>query len=171
MKAVKITLGIIIALSIVFFATGLFIKESTYKVEIEVNKPISETFQVFNDISLIEKWIPEIKSMEAITEKPGKIGSEYRVTMDNQGEVMTMKEKVLAYVPNEKVTLYFDAEGVVKTDDYSFQSNGNSTKIVMSVAYQGESYILNCVIPYFKGTFKGIDETYLNSFKEYIEKQ
>lgn len=171
MKAVKITLIIIVVLSVIFFATGLVVKENHYSLEIEVDKPISETFLLFNDTSKVKEWIPEFTSIEAIVEKPGKTGSEYRIKVDNNGQEMTMKEKVLAYVENEKVTLYFDAEGVLKTDDYSFTSDGGKTKIILNVAFQGESYILSCVFPYFKGTFKGIDKTYLENFKAFAEKQ
>ncbi|MEQ6124806.1 SRPBCC family protein [Pseudotenacibaculum sp. MALMAid0570] len=171
MKAVKIILYILVALTLIFFGTGLVVKESNYTMEIEINKPLSETFKIFNDQSTISEWIPEITKIEAINEKPGITGSEYRITMDNEGQVMTMKEKVLAFVENEKVTLYFDAEGMFKTDDYSFVSEGSKTKIILNVAYQGKSYILNCVFPYFKGTFKGIDQKYLENFKEFAEKQ
>ncbi len=38
----------------------------------------------------------------------------------NQGQEITMTEKVMAYVQNEKVTLFFDAENMLKTDDYVF---------------------------------------------------
>ena len=88
-----------------------------------------------------------------------------------EGQLMTMKEKVLAYINNEKVTLHFDAEGVLKTDDYTFSSEGNKTKVTLNATYQAESYILGCIFPYFKGTFRGIDEKYLNNFKVYLEKQ
>ena len=77
----------------------------------------------------------------------------------------------MAFNQDEKVTLYFDAEGVLKTDDYVFSSNGNKTKITLNVTYQGESYILNCIFPYFKGTFKGVDKKYLDNFKAFAEKQ
>jgi len=171
MKAVKIILYILIVVTIIFFGTGLIVKESTYKVEITVNKSLSETFKLFNDLSKVKQWIPEFQSIDTIVEKPNKVGSEYRITVDNNGQSVTMKEKVLAYINNEKVTLYFDAEGVLKTDDYTFNSDGSATKIVLNSTYQGESYILSCIFPYFKGTFRGVDEKYLNNFKAYAEKQ
>lgn len=171
MKAVKVILAILVVLTLIFFGTGLVVKENNYSLEVEVNKPISETFRLFNDQSTIKEWIPEFEKIEVINEKPGVTGSEYRITVDNNGEMVSMKEKVLAYVENEKVTLYIDAEGVLKTDDYNFSSEGGKTKIKLNVSYQGESYILNCVFPFFKGTFKGIDEGYLQNFKAFAEKQ
>ena len=171
MKTVKVILTILVILSVLFLGTGLVIKENKYSTEITINKPLSETFKLFNDQESIRQWIPEIQKFEAIVEKPGVTGSEFRITMDNNGETVTMKEKVLAYVEDEKVTLYFDAEQVLKTDDYTFISDGESTKIQLNVTFQAESYIMSCMFPYFKGAFKSVDEKYLNNFKAFAEKQ
>ena len=170
MKAVKVVLAILIVLTLIFFGTGLVIKENKYSVEITIDKPIDQTFKSFNNQETISEWIPEITKIETIDKKPGITGSQYRITMDNEGQIMTMKEKVLSYVENEKVTLYFDAEGVLKTDDYTFTSEGGSTKITLDVTFEGDSYILNCIFPYFKGVFKGVDEKSLNNFKAFAEK-
>jgi uncharacterized protein YndB with AHSA1/START domain len=169
MKTVKVIITILIVLSILFFGTGLVIKENKYSTEVTIDKSLSETFALFNQQDSISKWIPEVTKVEIIQEKPGFVGSEYRIIMDNQGQLMTMKEKVLAYVENKKLTFYFDAEGVLKTDDYSFTTDGKKTTIKLEVSFQAESYILSCLFPYFKGTFKGVDNKNLNSFKAFAE--
>jgi uncharacterized protein YndB with AHSA1/START domain len=169
MKTVKVILTILVILSLLFLGTGLVIKENRYSTEIHINKSLSETFRMFTDQETMNQWIPEITKIETIEEKPGLVGSEYRITLDNQGQTMTKKEKILAYVQNQKVTFYFDAEGVLKTDDYTFVSDGNSTTIKLDVTFQAEKYILSCMFPYFKGIFKGVDERYLNNFKVFAE--
>ena len=171
MKTVKITLYTIIVLSVVFFGTGLIIKETNYETKVEINKPLSETFTLFNKISNMTEWIPEIQSIEVVNEKPGKIGSTYKVTVENAGQEIVMQQKVLAYVENEKVTLYFDAENMLKTDDYIFTTEGNTTVVTHQSKCTSESYITSCIFPYFKGRLKKIDQGYLNNFKAFAEKQ
>ena len=171
MKAVKIILYTIIVLSVVFFATGLIVKETNYTTEVEINKPLSETFTLFNDMSTMKEWIPEVKSIESIDEKPGKTGSTYKIIVEDNGQQIEMQEKVLAYVTNEKVTLFFDANNMLKTDDYIFRAEGNKTIITHHTKSQSKSYIMSCMFPYFKGTFKRIDQEYLNNFKRFSEKQ
>ena len=171
MRTVKIILYILIFLTVVFFGTGLIIKENKYTVTITVNKSISETFQLFNDLSTVKEWIPEFQSIDTVQQKPEKTGSEYRISINNDGQIMTMKERVMAYIEDEKVTLHFDAEGVLKTDDYTFSKDEVGTKVTLQSNFRGKSYILNCIFPYFKGTFRGIDEKYLNNFKAFAEKQ
>ncbi|MFY9242380.1 MAG: SRPBCC family protein [Polaribacter sp.] len=171
MKTIKVILGIITALVVVFFATGLIVKEVNYTAEVSVNKSVEEVFTTFNNSEKIKNWIPEVKSFEVLNENVGKTGSTYKIVVENQGQEITMTEKVMAYVPNEKVTLFFDAENMLKTDDYVFKQNNGITTISLNASCQSDSYIMACIFPYFKGTFKNQDQTYLNNFKEFVEKQ
>lgn len=169
MKSIKIILGIITVFVLAFLLTGLFLKETTYLAEVSVDKPIEEVFKVFNNSENIKNWIPEVQSVEVVNENPGKTGSVYRVVVLNQGQEITMTEKVLAYVPNEKVTLFFDAEGMLKRDDYTFTEKDGVTNITLKASCQSDTYIMACIFPYFKGTFKEQDQSYLNNFKAFIE--
>jgi uncharacterized membrane protein len=169
MKTIKIILGIITALVLVFFATGLLVKETNYKAQVSVNEPLADVFTTFNNTENVKNWIPEIKTVETINENVGKTGSSYKIVLDNQGQEITMTEKVVAYVPNEKVTLFFDAENMLKKDDYVFTENNGVTTITLNSSCRSDSYIMACMFPYFKSTFQDQDQAYLNNFKTYIE--
>ena len=171
MKAVKIILGIVTAWVVVFFSTGLLVKETTYEVRVEIQKPLSEVFTAFNDQEKLLTWMPEIKSIEPINVKPGIVGSEYKIIVENQGKEMEMNEKVMAFIPNKKVTLFFDADDMLKTDEYNFSFSDGKTTIIKDVICKSNSYLMSCLFPYFKGTFTDIDQKYLEDFKTYIEKQ
>ena len=170
MKTIKIILGVITFFVLAFFLTGLFVKETTYKAYITLNKPISEVFKDFSTSENIKKWIPEIKSLKVINENPGKVGSTYEIVINNSGQDITMTQKVLAFVPNEKLTFYFDAENMLKTDDYIFTEKEGITTIQLNAICVSDSYIMACMFPYFKGTFQAQDQGYLNSFKAFAEK-
>lgn len=169
MKTIKIILGTITALVLVFFATGLLVKETNYKAQVSVNESLTEVFTTFNNTENVKNWILEIKTVETINENVGKTGSSYKIVLDNQGQEITMTEKVVAYVPNEKVTLFFDAENMLKKDDYVFTENNGVTTITLNSSCRSDSYIMACMFPYFKSTFQDQDQAYLNNFKTYIE--
>ena len=171
MKVIKIILGIIIAFSLAFFATGLIVKETTYTAEVSLKKPVKEVFKEFNDAGNIKNWIPEIQSVEAVNKNPGITGNVYNIVVLNQGQEIAMTEKIMAYVPNEKVTLFFDAENMLKKDDYLFTEENGKTVITLNARCQSESYIMACMFPLFKGTFQEQDQSYLNNFKSFVEKQ
>ncbi|MCL7765183.1 SRPBCC family protein [Polaribacter sp. Z014] len=171
MKTIKIILGIISTIVVAFLLTGLFVKETTYTATISVNKSVEEVFKIFNNSEDIKNWIPEVQSFEVMNDNPGKTGSIYKIVVLNQGQEITMTEKVMAYVPNEKVTLFFDAEGMLKKDDYTFTEENGVTTITLNVSCQSETYLMACVFPFFKGTFIEQDQSYLNNFKAFAEKQ
>ena len=171
MKKIKIILIIISTIVLVFLLTGLFVKETTYRAEVNVNKSIKVVFEIFNNSENIKNWVPEVKSFEIVNTNPGKTGSVYKIVIDNKGQEVTMTEKVMAYVPNEKVTLFFDAEGMLKRDDYIFKEKDGVTTITLNTSCQSDSYILACIFPYFKGTFQKQDQSYLNNFKAFAEKE
>lgn len=171
MKTIKIILGIISAIVLVFFATGLIVKDTNYTSEVFIKKPVSDVFKVFNNSENIKNWIPEIKSFEVIKENPGKTGSSYKIVIESQGQEITMTEKVMAFVPNEKVTLFFNAENMLKTDDYVFTEKNGSTTITLNSSCKSNSYIMACIYPYFKSTLQKQDQTYLDNFKDYIEQK
>lgn len=169
MKTIKIILGLITAITLVFFATGLFVKETNYEVSITIQKPVEEVFKKMINPENTKNWIPEIKEKTIINKNIGVTGSEYQVVVNNQGEDIKMKEKVMAYVPNEKYTLFYDAENMLKTNDYVFTSESNQTTITLNASCTSDSYIMSCLFPYFKGTFKEQDATYLENFKSFVE--
>ncbi|WBX75248.1 SRPBCC family protein [Tenacibaculum ovolyticum] len=170
MKAVKIVLGIVTALVLVFLLTGVIVTEVKYTAEIEINKPINEVFKNFENVDFMKKWLPEVKSIEPIEEKVGVVGSTYTMTVINQGQEMKMVEKITAYIPNEKMTFQFDSDQMTKIDDYNFIANGNKTKMIQNCSVNSKSYITACLFPYFKGTFKNLSLSYMKRFKEEVEK-
>lgn len=169
MKAVKVILGIVIVLTLAFFATGLIVKDVKYSVEVEINKPIAEVFAKFENPTSLKEWMPEIKSIETLNEKPGKIGSTYKMIVENQGQEMEMTEKIMAYVLNEKMTFEFDSDQMLKTDDFKFVANGNSTKMIQNCTVEAKSYIMGCMFPYFKSKLEEVSLGYMNRFKEMVE--
>ena len=112
---------------------------------------------------------PEYNAIEVIELKPGITGSIYNIKVLHNNQTTIIREKVLAYVKNEKITLFIDKDGVVERDDYTFSSDGSQTVINLSSSYQAKSYLLSCVLPFYKFKFKKIDEVFLNNFKRFLE--
>ena len=170
-KILKIVLGIIGVVAVIFLATGLIVKETTYEVSTTIDKPIEQVFTAFNDHTKLQEWIPNIKSFDPIDEKERKVGSTYKMIVDEKGKNFEMKETIIEYVKNEKIGLEFDAQGMFKTDAITFVSEGNKTIITNRSICKGTTYLLKCTFPYFKSMFKSTDQTYLENFKAFVEKQ
>jgi phage tail sheath gpL-like len=59
---------------------------------------------------------------------------------------------------------------MLKTDDYTFNEKNGVTTINLNASCQSDSYIMACMFPYFKGTFKAQDQSYLDNFKAFVER-
>ena len=171
MKTIKVILITISALVGAFLVTGLIVKETRYTAEVTLNKPIAEVFSNFAKIDSVKNWIPEIQSVETVHKNPGNTGNVYSLVVLNQGEEITMTEKIMAYIPNEKITLFYDAENMLKKDDYLFSEKNGVTTIRLNASCQSDSYIMACIFPYFKSTFREQDQSYLNNFKTFLEEK
>ena len=169
MKTIKVLLIIISTLVVAFLATGLLVQQTNYSATVSIDKPIDEVFSNFMQIDSVKNWIPDIKSVKAVHINPGITGSVYDVVVLNQGQEIAMTEKIMAYVLNEKVTLFYDAENMLKKDDYLFYEENGITTITLNAACQSESFIMACMFPYFRGTFQAQDQLYLNNFKRLLE--
>jgi len=169
MKTIKVILIIISTLVVAFLATGLLVQQTNYSATVSIDKPIDEVFSNFMQIDSVKNWIPDIKSVKPVNINPGITGSVYDVVVLNQGQEIIMTEKIMAYVLNEKVTLFYDAENMLKKDDYLFSEENGITTITLNAACQSESFIMACMFPYFRGTFQAQDQSYLNNFKIFLE--
>ena len=169
MKIIKVILIIISTLVVAFLATGLLVQQTNYSATVSINKPVDEVFNDFMQIDSVKNWIPDIKSVKPVNINPGITGSVYDVVVLNQGQEIAMTEKIMAYVLNEKVTLFYDAENMLKKDDYLFSEENGITTITLNAACQSESFIMACMFPYFRGTFQAQDQSYLNNFKKFLE--
>lgn len=170
MRAVKIILGIVIFFSLVFFTTGLIFKEIKYTAKTTINKPIKKVFKEFDNDENLKSWIPEIKSIEVVKQNSEKTGNEYQLIVDNQGQEIKVKQQILSYILNEKITLQSIMKDIQKVDDYVFTKSGkDTTTIEFTTKYKSNSYILGCLLPYFKSKFKEQDQKYLDNFKQFVE--
>ncbi len=169
MKTIKIILGIIIVLSVVFFATGLIVKETFYNVEVLINKPIKKVFLDFENPKILKQWVTEIKSITPTNKTTQKVGTTYKMIVEHQGKEATIEKKIIAYTPNEKMTFRFTTDGMLRTDDYTFVSDSTNTKIIQKSTVKSNSYILACVFPWFKGRLKTLSKNQLNLFKKVVE--
>ena len=169
MKTIKVILIIISIVVVAFLATGLLVQQTNYSATVSIDKPIDEVFSNFMQIDSVKNWIPDIKSVKPVNINPGITGSVYDVVVLNQGQEIIMTEKIMAYVLNEKVTLFYDAENMLKKDDYLFSEENGTTTITLNAACQSESFIMACMFPYFRGTFQAQDQSYLNNFKKFLE--
>ena len=171
MKFLKVTGLIILCLFLIFLAIGLISGKQEYQAEVEINKPVSEVFAWFNDHESLSEWIPEVKSFEPINETPNKVGSEYKMLIDSEGQVMEMHETLTGYKENEMIEMVFVAGWMTKNNHFTFQQSELGTILKAKYSVEGNNILAKSMFAFFTKMFKQIDETNLNRFKDFVEAQ
>lgn len=171
MKMLKKSGLILLIVFLAFIGLGLFLNNQEYQLETNINRPVSEVFQLFNDYNRISEWLTEVKSFEPITETENKIGSEYRMIVDNDGKIVELIETVTAYKENELVELNFVSGWMHKYNHFTFSKSENGTKMIAHYTIEGTNPFAKSLFLFFTRTFQEIDSTNLARFKIFAEKQ
>ncbi|NOU58998.1 SRPBCC family protein [Marinifilum caeruleilacunae] len=171
MKFLKIFGIILLVLVLGFLSIGLFSGKQEYQAEVKIYKPVAEVFALFNDQESLLKWLPEVKSFEPIKETPNKVGSEYKMLIDNQGQVMEMHETLTGYKENEMIEMVFVAGWMTKNNHFTFEKLNEGTLLKASYTVEGNNIFAKSMFAFFGSMFKQIDETNLNRFKDFVESQ
>ena len=169
MKAIKIILGIITAIVVIFFITGLFIKETKFVTKVTIQKPVENVFVYLKNQQKFKEWMPEIVSLTPLLEKTGKIGSSYLLIVKKGDTELKIKQKILAFIPNKKITFTFETKDLFKKDEYKLTNNRNETLIKKTSIYKSKSYIMSCVFPYFKSKLQNEEQLFLDRLKNIVE--
>jgi len=169
-KIVKIVFLFIGLVLVVFFATGILFDQTTYTTSVEINKPVNEVFAKFTDVNLLTKWTPNLKTVTVLKETPNKVGTVYEKEIENKGRTLTATQEIKGYEPNKKITYFLDANITLKTDTYVFTVQNGKTTIVDNAVVESNTYLMDCIYPWMKSTFKKMDQTALDNFKAMLEK-
>jgi len=171
MKALKITGVVILLLILGFLSIGFFSVKQVYQAETEIQRPVNEVFQLFNDHEKISEWIPEVKSFEIIQETPNLVGNTYKMMIENEGELMELRETLTGFKKNKMVKMEFSAGWMNKTNHFTFTKTENGTHILANYTVQGNNPFAKSLFAFFTKMFREIDSKNLYQFKQFVEKQ
>ena len=171
MKTLKKSGILLLIIFLAFVALGLFLNKQEYQLETEINRPVEEVFQLFNDHNRLSEWLTEVKSFESITETEDKVGSKYKLMVDNDGKIVELIETLTGYKENETLEIDFTAGWMHKYNHFTFEKSDNGTKIIAKYSIEGTNPFARSLFLFFTKTFQEIDSTNLSRFKTFAEKQ
>jgi len=171
MKTLKKSAFILLIVFLSFVGLGLFLNNQEYQLETNINRPVSEVFQLFNDPYRLSEWLTEVKSFEPITETENKIGNKYKMIVDNDGKMVELIETLTGYKENKMVELNFVSGWMRKYNKFTFSESENGTKMIAHYAIEGTNPFAKSLFLFFTRTFQEIDSTNLARFKIFAEKQ
>ncbi|OFY87916.1 MAG: hypothetical protein A3F72_09130 [Bacteroidetes bacterium RIFCSPLOWO2_12_FULL_35_15] len=142
-----------------------------YKSEIEINKPLDKVIELFDNPDNMKKWMEGLQSFEAISGKPGEVGSKSRLKFKMGKREIEMIETVTVRNLPEEFSGTYEAQGVFNIVKNKFiPLTENRTKYISEQEFQFNGFmkIIGFLMP---GMFKKQSMKYLIDFKNFVEKE
>lgn len=169
MKFLKILIGIILILVIIFFARGLMTPSISYQSEITVDKSIEEAWAVMNDESKISEWLQDITKVEHISGTKGEVGAVTQYTFNQNGQESLVLETLKKTVPNKHVAMDFHMEGAMDMAyAVDFFEKDGKTHIKSSTTNTGQGLIMKSMFSFMQGSFQKQEDINMVNLKKLI---
>lgn len=169
MKYLKYILGVLAVLVIGFFLLGLIKPELSYECEVMVDKPLSESWAVSQDIEKMSDWLDGFQKTEHVSGSPGTVGAISDVYFITDGEEMTIRETITDIVPNESISMSFASDFMDMDYKLTMKSVDGKTKISSSTTAMGNGVVSKSIMALMGSSIKAQEETNLSNLKKTIE--
>jgi len=169
MKILKYLVIFLVLVSASFLAVGFFVPTVTYESTVLVNKPITHSFNVFNNPFYLDKWLPGLKSAKYVSGMPNQIGSTYEMTFEENGEEIIMHEELTGFEVNRLYAFTLTNEALITKVKITFEEVNGKTKITSVSNVRGTNLLYRSLFPFMKFVFEAKDQEAYDNLKDLIE--
>lgn len=169
MKYLKYLLGLLLLLTIIFFALGMITPTVSYENEVVVNKPAAESWATMSDESKMAQWISGFVRTEIVSGEPNTIGTLSNVYVNENGQEMVMQETVTDLKENELLAMNFTMDFMDMDYEITFEEKDGKTNIKSKSKTVGNGMFAKSMISLMKGAMYDQEEKNLNNLKKLID--
>lgn len=142
-----------------------------YRCTVEINKPIDEVVEIWNDENNFKHWQDGFDHIELMSGEHNAVGSKSKILIKQGKREIELTETILvSNLPEEKKALYEHIH-MTNTQSSQFQDLGEGRTLYISeVEYtKFNGFALNILAKLFPGMFKKQSQKWMNQFKEFAE--
>ncbi len=168
-KFLKYFLLIVGSIIIIFLLLGVFMPKQHYEISMEIDAPVEKTFAMFNDTSIMSKWMPSLKSIKNISGNAGEVGSKWKITFLDHGKEIEMTETITEFKTNESFSFNIQNEVMNSDNSFRFIPDGNKTRVETSCTYSGGNIFWKSLFVFINSSVKKQQTTQFEALKKMIE--
>lgn len=142
-----------------------------YAVHIDIDRPIKEVVEKFDNPNNLKKWMEGFQSIEPISGPPGQVGSKSKIVFQMGKRRMEMQETILTRNLPHELAFVYNVNGMNNIVRNKFESLGeNKTRVINDQEFQFKGFmkVMGWLIP---GVFKKQSMKYLVAFKKFVESE
>ncbi len=141
-----------------------------FTTEIEINKPIDQVIELFDNADNMDKWMDGLQSFEHLSGTPGQVGAKSRLKFKMGKREIEMIETITVRNLPDEFSGTYEAKGVFNIVKNKFvKISEDKTKYITENEFQFKGFmkIIAFLMP---GAFKKQSMKYLEDFKKFAEK-
>jgi uncharacterized membrane protein len=141
-----------------------------YTVEIEINKPIDQVIELFDNPSNMKEWMKGLESFEHLSGIPGQPGAKSRLKFKMGKREIEMIETITVRNLPDEFSGTYDAKGVFNVVKIQFvKLSETKTKYIseQEFRFSGFMKLFGLLLP---SAFKKQTLIYLQDFKKFAER-
>ncbi len=142
-----------------------------FKLELTINKPRSEVWQVFTAPENMSKWRPTLTKTELLSGTQGQPGAVSKLTFEEGGREFSLIEKVTVRDEPNQFDLLYENEFTDNPMHNTFnEQNGNVSLWVVEAVFKFKTIMMKLLGPFLKKNFIRRTQKDMDRFKEFVEK-
>jgi len=142
-----------------------------FKLELTINKPRSEVWQVFTAPENMSKWQPTLTKTELLSGTQGQPGAVSKLTFEESGREFSLIEKVTVRDEPNQFDLIYENEFTDNPMHNIFhEQNGSVSLWVVEAEFKFKTIMMKLLGPFLKRNFIRRTQKDMDRFKEFVEK-
>jgi uncharacterized membrane protein len=102
-----------------------------FESSIDINAPAEKVWALVDKLEEWPQWMPSIKKIERLSERPLTAGSQLSVTAEVSGLTVTLLMTITEFIPQRSVVLEGKALGTNLTRFYTLEPVNGKTKVTI----------------------------------------
>ncbi|WP_397362315.1 SRPBCC family protein [Olleya sp. R77988] len=141
-----------------------------YIIQITINKPLTECFNLLDDHSNMKHWQAGLDSYEHISGDPGMIGAKMKLNYTFGKRKMTLTETITHRDNNKAFHFNFDSKGMHNIQENYFEAiDANTTQWTSKNQFAPTNFAMRMMLMLMPKEFKKQSKRYLIDFKNFAE--
>ena len=117
----------------------------------------------------LKDWITGFKKISHVSGFPNEVGSQWELTIEEDGEEISMLEELTAYELNKLFALKIDSEVLTTYVEIRFEEVGSGTAIIVSNRVIGKNIFFRSLFPLYKSYLAETTQADYEKLKSVIE--
>jgi hypothetical protein len=143
-----------------------------YKLDLIINKPRSQVWQVFNDPEKIKRWQPSLVEVRLLSGTQGQPGAESRLTFTEKEREFSLVETITQRQEPECLEQRYENQFAINTVRHQFAARGpEETLWIAETEYCFKTLLMKIMGPLYRKNLAARTRRDMEHFKKLVEKE